>query len=491
MNPGRLLVLVAGLLTALRLVLVFMEEPSPAEAYYFLCAQQPAAAYFDGPAGTAFLAGAPAALWRMQAPLWALAATAACYLLIRGVGDAKIAAWTALGLNTLPLFNMAALRLGPLLPALTLSLLGMYLAWRAFGAEKRQVLRWLAAGVVIGAASCVDYAAFALVPALFLFTVCSPNHRRSDDVLGLFIFLLIPALMLVPALAWNASQEWIPIAGGTFRSLWEFDFFGFLRSILQWMGSFSPILLLLMFVVWGVTLRESKNHLRARFVFLVALPGVLLGLYFALRGKESDFLLLLAVPLLLFKLLSSAPVGGWRRMLVGVAFLFAILFSGYGMFNVFQTGQGWRSAAEATKRLFLEKSAQGNEGLFLIAGDPSLASVLGYHLRDELIPPAGHPTVYTGESQDISNQFGLWPSYADFVETIEKPKDEYFTEQHGENPFVGRSALYITHESPNDVPQTIKAAFEVVTFLQMLDSVEGGKEPLYIYHCVNYQTLPL
>jgi len=84
----------------------------------------------------------------------------------------------------------------------------------------------------------------------------------------------------------------------------------------------------------------------------------------------------------------------------------------------------------------------------------------------------------------------LWPGYGDFVEAP-APADEFFTEQKGENPFMGRSALYISRESACDLPQTIKAAFESVTFLKQLPPAGGGSEPLYIYLCVNYQTLPL
>jgi hypothetical protein len=492
MSAGKILVSAMVALTVLRVVLVCFEEPSPAEAYYFLCAKKPAAAYFDGPAGTAWLTGrihglsGSDLLWRLQAPLWSLAATAACYLLLRGLGEGNSAAWTALALNALPVFNMAALRVGPVLPALTFSLLALYLAWRAYEAERWRILWWLAAGVAIGVACCLAYAAAALVPALVIFTLCSPRHRSGEHITGLAIFVLAPLLMLSPALAWNASLEWIPIAGGTLRSLWNFEFTGFFLSIVQMMGGFSPLIFLMMLVAWFALWGESRTHLRTRFLFLDAMPGVVLTLYFALRGHEAEFFLLLAAPLLIPRVLSLFS----SRLLKQAAFGLAIIFSAYGMFNVFQTGSGWGRTAETVKQLFLEKSGAGDEGLFLIAGDASLASVLGYHLRDDLIPPAGHPAVYVRESQDISNQFGLWPSYADFVEAIE-PKDEYFTEQKGENPFMGRSALYITHESANDVPQTIKAAFESVSYLQQMPPVGGGTEPLYIYVCRNYQTMPL
>ena len=63
--------------------------------------------------------------------------------------------------------------------------------------------------------------------------------------------------------------------------------------------------------------------------------------------------------------------------------------------------------------------------------------------------------------------------------------DEYFTEQKGVNPFMGRNALYLGA----DLPQTIGAAFENVTPLSRI-VLPGGRK-LTIFLCLNYQTLPL
>ena len=141
-------------------------------------------------------------------------------------------------------------------------------------------------------------------------------------------------------------------------------------------------------------------------------------------------------------------------------------------------------------RAFLEKSKQGQDDLFLIAENEKLASALGYHLRDALVAPAGHPTVYVRESQDVSNQFALWPTYGDFMET-DRVVDEYFTEQHAENPFLGRSALYLTHERDAELPQSIRGAFDSVVLFRELPGTEADTRPLYIYLCLVYQTLPL
>lgn len=495
MKTTKLLLIVVGLLTVVRMGLVLFEDPSPAETYYYLCAEKPAPAYFDGPAGTARLigwleaVGLPEGGWRLQAPLWALAATGACFLLLRQVGNAEKAAWAGLALNALPVFNVAALRVGPGLPALTATTLTMWLAWRAFHAESGRLLWWLAAGLMMAVATSFAYAAVAWIPALLIFTLASPKHRRVDEIIGLGLLILFPALILGPALAWNANLEWLPIASGTLRTLWMFAGWGFLLSSWELVKMFSPFVLGLMFLAWAVAGRESVRRLSARFLFLGALPGIVLSGYFALRGESAVLYLLLASPLLLFGIVMGDFRSRWRRTIAGLTFTVAIAMAVWTVPGVITSGEGWRATAAEVRNAFLKQSAQG-DGIFLVAGDPALASVLGYHLRNDLVPPPGHPTVYVGESQDVSNQFGLWAGYGDFI-TSGHTADEYFTEQDGENPFLGRNALYITHEDEADLPQTIRAAFTSVIRLETLPAAGGNTEPLYIYQCLDYQTQPL
>jgi len=160
---------------------------------------------------------------------------------------------------------------------------------------------------------------------------------------------------------------------------------------------------------WLHAFAESrKGHTRARFIFWCALPAVTIGLYFILRGGSGAIYLLLVAPLLLFKAMDLFSSDA--RFVVALrwsAVILAIALSLYAIFETWQDGRGWRSAASAMRSVFLEKSKEGQDDLFLVAEDVGLASVLGYHLRDDFVAPTGHPTVYVRESQDISNQFSL------------------------------------------------------------------------------------
>lgn len=477
--------------TLLRAGIVWQTEPAPEEAYYFLCAERPAPAYFDGPAGTATQTLWLGPLWRLSAPIWAGAASLLCFVLIRRLGDDELAAWGAVMLNTLPVFNTSALEVSPALPALTLVLAGTICGWKAFSAEKSApALWWLFAGACFAAAAWYAYFSVLFAFALAVFTLCSPRHRNASGFLGVILLVVPPLAASAPALAWNAGQDWIPLAGGTFQTLWQWDLRGFLFAGADFFSAFSPLAAAGLFAAWFLAIPSVRNHVKPRLVLLLGLPGIAFLIYFALRGRESSGYFLFAAPVLIYYALSLGwHVPRWRTAILA-AMILAAAFSVPQVLTVMRSGDSWKAAAGELRETFLAQSEAGQPGLFLIAEDESGASALGYHLRADLIPPKGHPAVYVRESQDISSQFGLWPGYDDFVET-ETHADEYFTEQKGENPFVGRSAIYVTKESANDVPQTIKAAFASVTFLKEIPPVRGQSAPLRLYLCENYQTLPL
>ena len=92
--------------------------------------------------------------------------------------------------------------------------------------------------------------------------------------------------------------------------------------------------------------------------------------------------------------------------------------------------------------------------------------------------------MFVPESPDLSSQFGLWPSYADFVES-DIVADEYYQEQKGVNPFIGRNAIFFG----SDLPQTIKGAFQDVQPLRKITTPDGREFTIFL--CLGYQTLPL
>ena len=481
-----LLVVLAA--TGLRAALVWTSDASPTEAYYELCSQRPAPAYFDGPAGTARLIESTSGLgekaWRLWAPLWGLLATLASFGLVRRLGGTARAGWVAVALNLLPIFNWSALEIGPQLPALTFVLLGIWWSWNALDSPGRGLAWWMAAGCALGAGSLFAYAAAAAGAGIAGYALIKPDRRRSLP--GLFIGAAILGIFLAPALLWNAGQDWIPLAAGTFRTLWAFDPAGMASFAMELVKGFSPLILPGLLLAWLRAGRQRQAPVQT-YIFWAALPGVLPAIYFVLRGQSGLLWLLLASPLLLLAcadLFSRWPrVGTFVRVL---AMVVAAVWSVMTSAEVERESTGWRAVAAELRTAFFDHS----EGVFLVAQDPAIAAILGHHLARDFVPPRGYPVVFVKESQDISNQFDLWPGYEDFVET-DTPPDVLFTEAQAENPFTGRNALYVTREPPDLLPQSITAAFASVSLLEQVPRGEPAAESLYIYLCLDYQTLPL
>jgi hypothetical protein len=130
--------------------------------------------------------------------------------------------------------------------------------------------------------------------------------------------------------------------------------------------------------------------------------------------------------------------------------------------------------------------------VFLIAEDAGLASALALLLPDHSFATPGHPPVFVPESPYADSQYALWPRYDQFVPAPPTTPDDApdpFTEQDGVNPFLGRSAFFVTSQAPADLPQSITAAFASCRLLAEISGPSGTT--LRVYLCSDYQTLPL
>ncbi|MEI6278661.1 MAG: glycosyltransferase family 39 protein [Verrucomicrobiae bacterium] len=460
-------------MTALRCGWVWAHEAAPAEAYFWMCSQRLAPGFFDGPSGTALLVrafGDSLEFARLFWPVLAFLCSWAAWIFIRRIYEETTAAWGVLLLNALPVFNRAAVETGPLMPALISVLTGLIFARLAWNGRR---WAWALAGVFFAAGILFRYEVV-LVPAGLLAAALAVRRHRAD-IPGLAVVVLLCALALWPPLAWNASLEWIPIAGGTWKSAWAFRMDPFLAGLAAFTRAFSIPVVLMIFSGAGFLVRSARLHARAG--FLLAASGLAWGWCVCLLLRGGDAITagwLGFVPLAAFL---AASVQKWRggRAAWALAIVLAAGTAGYPG----PRDPSWKAVAEELHAAARDLPAAGQDGFF-IAEDPDLAAVLGYQIHAQ----GRYPAVFVPESPDFSNQFALWPSYADFVDSA-RVSDEFFTEQKGENPFVGRNAVYIGRE----LPQTIKGAFTGVTPFKKIPGPQG--KTLTIYLCLGYQTLPL
>lgn len=489
---NRLLLALLAVLTLGREFAAARLPVTPADAFVWMQAQRLDWAYFDGPGGMAALAHLggvllgdhPLAL-RIFAPLFAALATIAVYRLGRRWFGENAGLGAALGLNALPLFNAAAVHAGPQMPALALGLAAAAAFARAF---EGRTGAWLVAGVLAALAVNVSFAALLVPLTVILVCVAFRRQRVRWREPGIYLALAIIVLSLLPAALWNHAHRWPFLALGTARSLLTPDGAALgpaFATILAWV---SLPMLLAALVGLARLAAEARLHAKPRLALVFLVPSLLVALHGALRGGPNETVLLLAAGFALVPAAAGLLTSAWGRWVGAVAVLAAAALTAFppqppaDSWNRSAAGAPWAAVAGQLRTL-LRQLPPGDRPPFVVAPSPDATAALNYHL-------AGTGSeVYLRESQDLSNQFGLWPRYDDFVAT-DRPADEFFRlEGSTTNPNLGRNALYVTDEPLAELPQTITAAFGRVTPHATFTLRDGRK--LRVYLCENYQTMPL
>ena len=488
-SPG---VLLLAFLTALRLWFAGAAAVTPLEAYYWMCSHRLDEAFFDGPAGTAWLVhlgtlllGDGAIGLRIAFPLFAALATFATFLFARKLFGPAVGLWAAVAINALPFFNIAAVHAGPELPALTFTLLA---GWAFLRALDRGLPWWIFAGACLALAAQFHYAAILLLAGVVAVCLLSTRHRAEWRRPGLYASSFIALCGLIPSIVWNQAHDWPALALGTLRTALTPRLSEIGAALTANVFLFSlTALAALGFTIWMLA-RMARIHARPRMILCLAAPFVRLWLYGALHGEPASAPLLFASAILAA---GAAHIFLETVRLRQLGAIVLILTAGVNVLPASENpwsqsarGISWRAVAASLDELLVKAQSPQSPALLMIAQDPDATAALNYHLAH-----TAHPEVFLRESQDVSNQFALWPRYDDFVEVAKPPDDLFQQEGSTSNPYIGRSALYLTDESPDDLPQTVKSAFVHVSSFATLQLAGGRK--LRVYLCEDYQTMPL
>lgn len=496
MSPRFLFLAFLTALTLLRWMLIAPGDLSPEDAYLALCGFTPAIATFDGPAAAAIgvawgtsLGGASAFGAALFWPLFAAMATLAVYALVQPLAGRPAAYSAAVLLNLLPAFNDAALAPSSALPLIMFVAAFFAAAWRALDAKT--MLWWLAAGLCAGFALFFTYAAWFLLPSLGLVLLVS--HRWRHELLrpGIWLSAVPPLIVLGLLLSWNAGHGWVHFIGGTLQTATTLQWQRLPAGLRDAVLGLSP----LVFAALGASVYFAARKIRispkAKFLAIPAFIASLSVLYIALQGGNAAPPGLVAAALLL-PLLAWLPATAARYSLT-LVFVSAALWSAAVLaLRPARIPSLTPEVVREIEQLRRKESGHAAAPVFLIAEDAPLASAMALHLPDTSFALPGHPPVYLPESPYADSQYALWPRYDQFVEkpsATTEAADDPFTEQDGINPFVGRSALFVTTQTPEQLPQSITAAFAAWRLLAEITTPSG--RILRVYLCSDYETLPL
>lgn len=515
---ARLLFLIVSVLTLLRWFWNIGNAISPEDAYLALCGSIPSVAYFDGPPGTALctalgtsLAGATAFGAGLLWPLFAALTTLALYLLVAPLANERTAFSLALLMNLLPAFNLASLTPNAALPVALFTLLAMACAWRAL--HSNTPIWWVAYGLCVATALTFSYAAWFLVPSIFSILFTSRRWRGHFFTMEFWIGILIPILVLILLLFWNSQHGWVHFIGGTWQTALTLHSSRLFPTLTATTAAISPLVLVALVAGFILSFRNIRNTPKIKFLMIPALIALSASIYASLSQAPSYALgfssLVLSLPFLAW--LPSTALGAFEKKARSAGYLGQILRQAVStplfMTAVFLTSalttffalshllppRNLASIPVVQEIEVLRTATESQGATFLIAENAALASAIALHLRNTSSTPSGHPPVYVVESPYADSQYALWPRYDEFVETIAPPTPlpgvDVFTEQKGANPFLGRSALYVTTQEPDDLPQAITAAFSNHHLLAEITTPSGAI--LRVFLCQDYQTLPL
>ncbi len=494
MNPRFLLLALLALITVLRWLWLAPQDLSPSGAYLALCGYTPSVAYFDGPGATAVCsafgtrwAGAGALGAALLWPLFAVLTTFALYHLVAPISGGRAATGAAVLLNLLPSFNKASVTPTCALPLAMFAIGFIACGWRAL--DSSSLAWWLGAGLCAAGGLLFDYLAWFLLPALAIVMLASHRWRSALLEPGFWLAAAFPLVVFALLLLWNSEHGWVHFIGGTWQTATSLDLRRIPRDIYEAAWAVSPLVLVALAAGLFLALREVRVARRAKFLALPALVAALIAIYLGLRGEPTQAAGLVAAAL-------AIPLLSWLPIPSG---LMGLVLASAALWTAVSFGMTQAPAPAITPKVVSEiealRTAQTTDPsapVFLIARDAALASALALHLRDTSFVAPGHPPVYVLESPYADSQYALWPRYDQFVDAPQAATDaapDPFTEQDGANPFMWRSALYITPQKPDALPQAITAAFAAHRLIAEISTPAG--DVLRVYLCSEYETLPL
>ncbi len=525
MRTTRAVWLFIFVLTLIRLSMLAATDLEFDEAHYWMWSERLAPAYFSKGPGIAFVMRASTAIFganefgvRFFSPILAAGTSLLLFYFARRLFSANAGIWAVLALNVTPIFNIGAflMTIDPL--SIFFWLAAMFAFWLALEQSPRFSWHWPLTGLLIGLGFLCKYTNALELASIVLILALAPRLRQEFARPGLYLLLGAFALCTVPPILWNAQHAWITLTHLRSRGGLEHGFGFHPLELLAFLGehflSYSPLLFLAL--AWGVigSWRRLNQQFKVLFLFWFGLP--VFTFYFLLSLNKAAAPNWDALSILGFGLLA---VYFWRdrveaspalRFGTGAALLLGLLMSIVALdtdlirsagFQLWRSDpsdrmRGWKSATRAVEKIRGDLEAKSGEKLFLIADARDRASEISFYLRDKRPEGPGHPPVYIVESQDMVNQFSFWPRYDQFVEAgpgVPRPEGEAYTEENGINPFLGRSALFISDGEKERAPHNIRIGFQSAELVGTIQVRRYGKllRTWQVFLCRNYRTLPL
>jgi hypothetical protein len=515
-------------LTAMRYVLAASYELTSDECYYYLWSQHPALSYYSKGPGVAVAIRASTAMLgatelgvRLFSPLLGLGTSLIVFALARRIYNERVAVWTVVLLNAIPIFNVGAvvMTIDPL--SIFFWAASVMTFWLAMEKSPKFSWWWPSTGLLIGIGFLAKYTNAMELLSILILLAATRRYRRELLGPGFWSMLLIALACTTPVILWNKDHAWVTLLHLSARGGLNSGFALHPTAFLQFLGEhclvYSPLVFggLLWSLWWGF--EKARLQFKARFLGAFAVPLLVMYALLALKSPgEPNWtapafisLGILGTALWLERAAESVALRRFAisGMLLAVA-MTAITLNP-DLIRVLRIPlsydsdpssklRGARICAQAVQEFRAEFEKETGKKVFLIGNKYQTAASLSFYMTDHRTEGPGHPPVYIPESQNIENEFSFWPRYDEFesVPAGAAAQDAYYTEEQGVNLFEGRDALFITDESKTGSerpPTAIERGFERVEMVRLFRIERRGLplRDLRVFACYNYRTLPL
>jgi undecaprenyl-diphosphatase len=302
-------IILVGILTLWRLYLSAELQLHPDEAYYWLWSRNLDIGYFDHSPLVAYFIWlttlfSASEFWiRLSGTVVSLILSYLIWQLsMQFFGSLRVAAGSVMLFNVYPLTMLGLIVITPDIPAFLFWSLSVYIFWQIMQSQRTWL--WYVLGLTFGLALLSKYTTFLLAPCLLLYLVFTDDRRWLKTYYP-YIALFIGFICFAPVVYWNSQHNWI-----------SFSF-----QLNHGLGG------------QGYSLERLAEYIAGQ--LLVAGPVVpIFGIYaaitiFSSKSKEQFFLLITAIPIILFFGFSSIRKLAGPNWPVFAYFTLSILITKY------------------------------------------------------------------------------------------------------------------------------------------------------------------
>ncbi len=459
---------------------------------------------------------------RFFSPLLGLGTSLIVFFFARRVYNERVAIWTVLLLNAIPIFNVGAvvMTIDPL--SIFFWAASVFTFWLALEKSPAFSWWWPFTGLLIGLGFLAKYTNAMELLSILILLGCDPaipagparrrvlvdagglpalhgagdpvesaarlDHARASLGARRIEHRLRPASGRVFAIPWRALPGLF--AAGVHRAALE-PLVGGERARMQFkprfLGAFA-VPLLVMYAALAFKNPGEPNWTAPAFITL----GILGTALWLERAAESAALRRFAIASLVLAMVMTTVTLNPDILRVCPHPILLRLRS-----RAAACAAG-RPARRRSSNSAINSSSRPGKPVFLIGNKYQTSASLSFYMTDHRVEGPGHPPVYIPESQDIENEFSFWPQYDEFDTPPPgtAPPDAVLHRGGGGESLRGAERA-LHHRRVADrrraPPTAIERGFEQVELVRLFRIERRGQplRELRVFACYNYRTLSL